>query len=133
MAYAETDTTTADDTAELTVPGELNPAEGRDKARCVAAEAAHDDIAIYTLAKDGNDKARLDRHIKTDFSKQTLVADIKRTLEPPDALFAQVALDYIWMPKSYWKDRTGGGKGLMRLLNGLGHSVERYSTGRCCV
>jgi hypothetical protein len=123
MAYAETDTTSADDIAELTVKKKLTPAQGRDTARCVAAEAGHDDVAIYTLAKDSNNEVRFDRHIKTDFSKKTFVADIRKKLEPPDSLFAQVALDYIWMPKSYLKDRMGGGKGVMSLLTGLASLV----------
>jgi hypothetical protein len=103
--------------------GELTDTEARDTARCLAAEEAHN-VTIYTLAKDSNSRARSDRHIKTDFSKSAFVADIKCTIEPTDAHFDQVALDYMWMPNSYMHTSLGGTKGFTKLLEGLTQLVR---------
>jgi hypothetical protein len=124
MAYADTDATTIPGNTELTDSGLLTPSEGRDTARCVSAEAAHR-VAIYTVAKDSNNTARSDRHIKTDFSARAFVIAVKSILEPTDALFEQVALDYVWMPKGYVQSRMGGMKGFQNLLSGLAFD--------CCV
>jgi hypothetical protein len=122
MAYADTDTTTIQGLVDLKTSDELTDTEARDTARCHAAEAAHN-VAIYTLAKDSNSRARSDRHIKTDFSKAGLAATIKRTL-PTDAQLDQVSLDYMWMPNSYLHTSLGGTKGLTILLEGLTQLVR---------
>jgi hypothetical protein len=123
MAYADTDTTTIQGLVDLKTSDELTDTEARDTARCHAAEAANN-VAIYTLAKDSNSRARSDRHIKTDFSKAGLVATIKRTMEPTEAQFDQVSLDYMWMPNSYLHTSLGGTNGLTRLLESLTQLVR---------
>jgi len=100
-AYCE-DKQTIDAILALVQSGRLTQMDGRDLARCVAAEEECN-CKIYTVSQETGARYKTNRHIYANFNRQSFIDKSLTKLLDADgfATLDQVILDYFWIP-SLW-------------------------------